>query len=174
MEKKKFKGRKRMNEKDFRILSDAINKKKPILVSACMVGIKCRYDETGCLVENIRKLMLQGQAIAVCPEVLVGLSTPQNPAEIVVVNDERKVYNNDKSDVTDSFVLGAERTFEVAQKSGAKIAILKSKSPSCGCGKVYDGSFTRKLVDGDGFTTTMFKENGLRVITGEDFLECLK
>lgn len=162
-----------MNLKDFNSLSDAINKKKPILVSACLVGIKCRYDETGCLVEELRDLMLQGQAIVVCPEVLAGLPTPRNPSEIVVVNDERKVYNDDKSEVTDSFVLGAEITLGVARKSGAKIAILKSKSPSCGCGKVYDGSFTGKLVDGDGFTTAVLKENGLRVITEEDFRECL-
>ncbi|HEY5557259.1 DUF523 domain-containing protein [Acetobacterium sp.] len=162
-----------MNLKDFNSLNEAIDKKKPILVSACLVGIKCRYDETGCLVEELRDLTLQGQAIVVCPEVLAGLPTPRNPSEIVVVNDERKVYNDDKSEVTDSFALGAEITLGVARKSGAKIAILKSKSPSCGCGKVYDGSFTGKLVDGDGFTTAMLKENGLRVITEEDFRECL-
>ena len=162
-----------MNLKDFNSLNEAIDKKKPILVSACLVGIKCRYDETGCLVEELRDLTLQGQAIVVCPEVLAGLPTPRNPSEIVVVNDERKVYNDDKSEVTDSFALGAEITLGVARKSGAKIAILKSKSPSCGCGKVYDGSFTGKLVDGDGFTTAVLKENGLRVITEEDFRKCL-
>jgi len=163
-----------MNEKDFNSLRDAINKKKKILVSGCLLGMRIDYEEKGHLVEELRKLMLQGQAIAVCPEVLGGLPTPRDPAEIVVVNDERKVYNNKECDITESFVLGAERTLEVARKSGAKIAILKSNSPSCGCGKIYDGSFTEKLVDGDGITTELLKKNGLRVITEADFLECIK
>ncbi|MBK5244162.1 MAG: DUF523 domain-containing protein [Eubacteriaceae bacterium] len=163
-----------MNEKDYNSLKDAIDKKKKILVSGCLCGMKIDYEEKGHLVEALRKLMLQGQAIAVCPEVLGGLPTPRDPAEIVVVKDERKVYNNRDYDITESFVLGAERTLEVARKSGAKIAILKSNSPSCGCGKIYDGSFTEKLVDGDGITTEILKKNGLRVITEADFLECIK
>lgn len=163
-----------MNIKDFNSLRDAINKKKKILVSGCLLGMRINYKEEGNLVEELRKLMLQGQAIAVCPEVLGGLPTPRDPAEIVVVNDERKVYNNKECDVTEAFVLGAERTLEVARKSGAKIAILKSNSPSCGCGKIYDGSFTEKLMDGDGITTALLKKNGLRVITEDDFLECIK
>ena len=170
----KIKGDKEMNEKDFNSLKDAISKKKKILVSGCLLGMKINYEEKGSLVEELRKLMLQGQAIAVCPEVLGGLPTPRDPAEIVVVNDERKVYNNKENDVTESFILGAERTLEVARKTGAKIAILKSNSPSCGCGKIYDGSFTQNLVDGDGITTAVLKKNGLRVITEADFLECIK
>lgn len=163
-----------MNEKDFKSLSDAINKKEPILVSGCLVGMKVNFEEEGHLVKELQKLMLQGQAIAVCPEVLGGLPTPRDPGEIEVVNGERKVYNNKKVDITENFILGAERTLEVARKSGAKIAILKSKSPSCGCGEIYDGSFTEKLVEGDGFTTALLKKNGIRVITEEDFLECIK
>jgi uncharacterized protein YbbK (DUF523 family) len=162
-----------MNEKDFMALSNAINKKKPILVSGCLAGMKINYEEKGSLVEEIRQLMLEGRAIVVCPEVLAGLPTPRDPAEITIIDGERKVYNNKKVDLTEAYRLGAERTLEAARKSGAKIAILKSNSPSCGCGKIYDGSFTEKLVEGDGITAALLKENGIRVITEEDFRECL-
>jgi len=163
-----------MNQKDFNSLKEAINKKKPILVSGCLLGMKINYKEEGSLVEELRELLLHGKAIPVCPEVLAGLSTPRDQAEIVVVNGERKVYNNKKIDVTDLYNLGAERTLGVARTSGAKIAVLKSKSPSCGCGKIYDGTFSESLIDGDGIVTALLKENGIRVISEEDFLECIK
>ncbi|KNZ40273.1 DUF523 domain-containing protein [Acetobacterium bakii] len=162
-----------MNEKDFNVLKNAINNKKPILVSGCLAGMLINYQEKGNLIDEIRQLMLDGIAIAVCPEVLAGLPTPRDPAEIMVVDGETKVFNCEKIDLTETYQLGAERTLGVALRTGAKIAILKSNSPSCGCGKIYDGSFTEKLVDGDGITAALLKENGIRVITEEEFRECL-
>lgn len=163
-----------MNQKDLTCLKETMDKKKPILVSGCLLGMHINYEEKGCLVEDLRKLLLQGQAIAVCPEVLATLPTPRDPAEIATVNEERKVYTREKIDLTDAYVLGAERTLEVARTSGAKMAIMKSNSPSCGCGKIYDGTFSGTLIDGDGIATALLKKNGIRVITEEDFQECLK
>lgn len=163
-----------MNEKDFNALMKTLEGNKKIMVSACLVGMKCRYDETASLIPELRQLMLEGKAIAVCPEVLGGGTTPRDPAEIVVVNGERKVYNNKKTEVTESFVIGAERALEVAKKSNIKLAILKSKSPSCGCGKIYDGTFSHTLIHGDGIAATLLKENGIRVINSDDFIECIK
>lgn len=94
---------------------------------------------------------------------------PRDPAEIVVVNGERKVYNSKEIDVTEEYLLGAQRTLDTARTSGAKIAIMKSNSPSCGCGKIYDGSFSGNLINGDGITATLLKENGIRVITRRRF-----
>jgi D-alanine-D-alanine ligase len=163
-----------MNQKDFNCLKEAINNKKPILVSGCLLGMKINYKEEGCLVEELRDLLLHAKAIPVCPEVLAGMTTPRNPAEIVMENGERKVYNDEKSDVTELFQLGAERALAAARTCGAKIAIMKSKSPSCGCGKIYDGTFSGQLIDGDGVTVAYLKAHGIRVISEEDFLECIK
>ena len=163
-----------MNQKDFTCLKEALQKKKKILVSGCLLGMKVNYEGKGCQVDELRQLFLQGQAIPVCPEALANLPIPRDPAEIVLVNEERKVYNNKEIDVTEEYRLGAQRTLDTARTSGAKIAIMKSKSPSCGCGKIYDGTFSNNLVDGDGIAAALLKENGIRVITEEDFLECLK
>ncbi len=159
-----------MNEKDFFALEKALRQGKKILVSACLLGVHCRYDSGSNLVEALRDLMEEGFAIPVCPEVLSGLPTPRAPSEIIMVNSERKVYNDKNTDVTESFELGVWRTLETAKKTGAKIVIFKSKSPSCGFGTVYDGTFTKTLTDGNGITATLLKENGIRVINEEDYL----
>lgn len=163
-----------MNQKDFTCLKEALEKKKKILVSSCLLGMKINYEGKAHPVDELRQLFLQAQAIPVCPEVLAGLPIPRDRAEIIMVNGERKVYNDKEIDLTEAYTLGAQRTMDTARASGVKIAIVKSKSPSCGCGKVYDGTFTGNLVDGDGFTVALLKENGIRVITEEEFLECLK
>lgn len=163
-----------MNQKDFTCLKEALEKKKKILVSSCLLGMKINYEGKAHPVNELRQLFLQAQAIPVCPEVLAGLPIPRDRAEIVMVNGERKVYNDKEVDLTEAYTLGAQRTMDTARASGVKIAIMKSKSPSCGCGKVYDGTFTGNLVDGDGIIVALLKENGIRVITEEEFLECLK
>lgn len=163
-----------MNQKDFTCLKEALEKKKKILVSSCLLGMKINYEGKAHPVDELRQLFLQAQAIPVCPEVLAGLPIPRDRAEIIMVNGERKVYNDKEIDLTEAYTLGAQRTMDTARASGVKIAIVKSKSPSCGCGKVYDGTFSGNLVDGDGITVALLKENGIRVITEEEFLECLK
>lgn len=163
-----------MNQKDFTCLKEAMEKKKKILVSSCLLGMKINYEGKAHPVDELRQLFLQGQAIPICPEVLASLPIPRDPAEIVMVNGERKVYNKKEIDVTEDYQLGAQRTLDTARTSGAKIAIMKSNSPSCGCGKIYDGTFSKNLIDGDGITVTLLKENGIRVITAADFLNCIK
>ena len=99
-----------------------------------------------------------------------GLPIPRKPCEIV--RDEKgveTVRSVEGVDCTEAFKIGAEKTLEIAKILGAKEAILKAKSPSCGCGKIYDGHFNRTLIEGDGFTTRLLKENGIKVYTEEDF-----
>lgn len=163
-----------MNQKDLACLKESIEKKKKILVSGCLLGMKINYEGKAHPVDELRQLFLQAQAIPICPEALANMPIPRDRAEIVMVEGERKVYNEKAEDLTETYALGAQRTLDTARTSGAKIAILKSKSPSCGCGKIYDGSFSGNLIDGDGIAVALLKENGIRVITEEDFLECIK
>ncbi|MEG0379369.1 MAG: DUF523 domain-containing protein [Eubacterium sp.] len=136
-----------------------------LIVSACLAGEACRYDGKANLVSGIKELVLSGHAVAVCPECLGGLDIPREPCEIRVVKGVKKVYNVQKDDCTAAFEKGAVRALAIAHKNNVTGAVLKAKSPSCGCGRVYDGHFNGTLVDGDGITTALFKENGIIVIT---------
>ena len=139
------------------------------IVSACLAGVKCRYDGKNNTNEKVLKLVEEGKAMLVCPEVLGGLDTPRKPCEIR--KDEKgivRVINTEDEDCTDAFSLGAQRTLEIAKIVGAKTAILKAKSPSCGCGKIYDGNFNRTLISGNGLTAKLLKENNIQVYTEED------
>jgi uncharacterized protein YbbK (DUF523 family) len=102
--------------------------------------------------------------VAVCPEVLGDMPTPRTPAEI----RGDRVVSADGEDRTEKFRLGAERTLAIARRVGAKKALLKSRSPSCGKGLVYDGTFSGKLVPGRGAAAAMLEENGVRVFSDED------
>ena len=135
--------------------------KEKVLVSACLLGVDCKYNGGNNYDEEIFKKLEKYELIPVCPEIFGGLSTPRKPSEIV----GDKVINNEGLDVTNSFKRGAEETLELAKKLGVKKAILKAKSPSCGNGKIYDGTFTGTIIDGDGITTKLLKENGIEVIT---------
>lgn len=137
------------------------------LVSACLVGVKCRYDGNDNEIETIKELVNKGQAVPVCPEQLGGLSTPRDPAEIV----GDKIMTKNGKDVTEAFYLGAERTLAIAKVCGCKKAILKAKSPSCGCGKVYDGTFSGRLVAGEGITAKLLKQEGIEIYTEENYSE---
>lgn len=142
------------------------------IVSACLAGIACRYDgkDNGC--EHIKRLVREGKAIPVCPEVLGGLHIPRIPCE--QVRDKQGtiyVMNKEGRDCTEAFKEGARKTLEIARIVGAEKAILKAKSPSCGCGKIYDGTFSGYLIDGDGITTKHLKEEGIQVYTEQDYYE---
>lgn len=130
-----------------------------ILVSACLLGVQCRYDGTGALTEGIKKLMEEHTLIPVCPEIMGGLATPRDSAE----RSGDKVVTKDGSDVTENYQKGAMETLKLAKLYHCSCAVLKERSPSCGCGRIYDGSFGRKLVDGNGMTAELLLENGIQV-----------
>jgi len=130
------------------------------IVSACLAGIKCRWDGDSRPCEKVITLFRQGKAIPVCPEQLGGLTTPRIPAE----QKGRKFFTKDGRDVTPEFEKGAEEALKIAKLAGCKEAILKSKSPSCGSGKVYDGTFSDKLVNGDGIFAKLLKKNNINVL----------
>ena len=137
---------------------------KKILVSCCLTGEHCRYDSKHNLVPEIRELAERGIAVPVCPEVLGGLPTPRTPSEI----RGSRVIMRDGSDVTASFRNGAERALAIGREQDCVCAVTKAKSPSCGCGTVYDGTFTGKLVSGDGMFVRLLKEAGIPVCTEKD------
>jgi uncharacterized protein YbbK (DUF523 family) len=131
-----------------------------ILISACLLGINCRYDATSKTIPELEELMVKHTLIPVCPEQLGGLSTPRNPAE----TQGDLVFDKDSVDVTEEFIKGAEETLKIAKLYNCKYAILKERSPSCGSGKIYDGTFSKILIDGDGFAAKLLKKNGIKVL----------
>lgn len=135
-----------------------------ILVSACLAGLHCRYDGGEKSNETVIRLVQEGQALPVCPEQLGGLTTPRLPCEII----NGRVIRKDGEDVTAEFERGAQECLALAKLAVAKSAILKAKSPSCGFGRVYDGSFSGRVIEGDGIFGALCRENGIRVQTEED------
>ncbi len=147
-----------------------------ILVSACLAGIRCKYNGKDNGIPHIKELVRQGKAIPLCPEQLGGLPTPRPPAEIKggsardVLQGKALVVRRDGADVTQNFVMGAREVLRFCQEMGIKRAILKARSPSCGKGMIYDGTFTGKLVEGNGITAQLLMDNGIEVVT-EDEIE---
>lgn len=131
-----------------------------ILVSACLLGINCRYDGTGVLVEGLRDELSRHNLIPVCPEQLGGLMTPRTPAERV----GDRIRTKDGEDVTESYMRGANEVLKLAKLYDCKMAILKERSPSCGCGKIYDGTFKGIIIDGNGVTVELLERNGIKVV----------
>lgn len=129
------------------------------VVSACLAGVPCRFDCQAKERAQVRDWVEQGLAVAVCPEQMGGLSTPRPPSEI----QNGKVMTNQGVDVTAAFVAGAEVALKVALENGATEAYLKSKSPSCGFGRIYDGSFTGKTVEGNGLFAEALLKAGIKV-----------
>lgn len=136
------------------------------LCSACLLWIQCRYDGKGKNHPAVQKLLDEGeQLIPVCPEQLWGLSTPRIPAE---QQKDGHVVNKNWVDVTEQYSKWAEEALRIAQLYGVERFIGKAKSPSCGCGKVYDGSFTWTLRKGDGEATKLLKQHNIEVTTEND------
>ncbi len=136
-----------------------------IIISACLAGINCKYNGENNKNNKVINLLKEGKAISLCPEVLGGLEIPRSPCEIVMENKKKKVINKKGIDKTTEFYKGAKKTLEIAKIVGAEKAILKSKSPSCGVGKIYDGDFSGKLIDGNGITADLLIKNGIEVIS---------
>jgi uncharacterized protein YbbK (DUF523 family) len=130
-----------------------------IIVSACLANINCRYDGGTKPCEMVIRLVTEGKAIPVCPEQLGGLTTPRLPAE----RQGKRVIRKDGVDLTMEFDRGAQEAFKIVKLVGAKSVILKARSPSCGFGRIYDGSFTGRLVDGDGVFAKLCIDNRIYV-----------
>ena len=138
--------------------------KKNILVSACLLGKSCRYDGKSKPCERVIALSNTYNLIPICPEVMGGLPTPRTPSEIC----GELVLMKDGRDVTENYNRGADATLKIAEVNGAKIAILKAKSPSCGKGMIYDGTFSGTLTAGDGVTVEKLTRVGITVLTEND------
>ena len=134
-------------------------KRARILVSACLLGVYCRYNGERKQMEGIERLMECAELIPVCPEILGGLPTPRPAAERV----GDRVMNREGADVTEAYRRGAEETLHLAELFGAKMALLKERSPSCGMGKIHDGSFQGRIVDGSGVTAELLAAHGISV-----------
>lgn len=138
--------------------------KEKILVSACFLREGYKYNGGANINQKVIGLAEKYEFVLICPEVFGGLSTPRIPSEIV--ND--KVLNSIGEDVTEAFIKGAQDALELALKHGCKKAILKAKSPSCGKGFIYDGSFSHTITKGDGVAAKLLMENGITVYTEEE------
>lgn len=133
-----------------------------ILVSACLLGINCRYNGTGELIEEMKLIKEKHNLIPICPEIYGGLNTPRDCAEII--ND--RVITVKGKDVTAEYKRGANEILKIAQFYDCKYAILKERSPSCGYGKIYDGSFSKRLIQANGITADLLSKNGV-IVFGE-------
>ena len=139
-----------------------------ILVSACLLGIGCRYDGKHKAHPEVIRLAEKYNLIPICPEIYGGLPTPRIPSERV----GDRVVMKDGRDVTDNYQKGARETLELCRILDAKIAVLKERSPSCGKGKIYDGSFTGALTERDGVCAELLISEGIRVL-GESEINIL-
>ena len=139
-----------------------------ILVSACLVGINCKYNGGNNYNEKIFELVKKGEAIPICPEQLGGLQTPRIPSEIKIIDGKRHVINKEGEDVTQNFEKGAEEVLELAKKLNIKKAILQPRSPSCGVGKIYSGNFNGELIEGNGILAELFIKNEIEIINPDE------
>lgn len=133
------------------------------LISACLLGVACRYDGLSKPLdqETLDALKAKYRLIPICPEIMGGLPTPRIPAEIGAL---RKVTRKDGIDVTENYERGATEALRLARLFDCRLAILKERSPSCGAGSIYDGSFSGTLTAGDGITAALLREHGIRII----------
>ena len=138
--------------------------KEKILVSACFIHEGYKYSGGANINQEVIRLAEKYEFILICPEVFGGLPTPRVPSEII----GDKVCNSIGEDVTNEFHTGAYKALELAKMHGCKKAILKAKSPSCGKGKVYDGTFTHTIIDGNGIAAKLLMDNGITVYTEEE------
>lgn len=148
-------------------MADAHEGARPLLVSACLAGLPCRYDGRSKPDPEVVALVDAGDAVPVCAEQLGGMGTPRPPAEIVggdghdVLAGRARVLTDSGEDVTEEFLRGARATADLARAHGVEAAILQARSPSCGCGRIYDGSHSGTLVEGDGVLAALLQTVGI-------------
>ena len=147
-----------------------------ILISACLCGVNCKYNHENNSHPFFIELIKTGQAIPICPEQLGGLPTPRPACEILngtgreVLEGTADVVGKDGQVLTAQFIRGAQETLKVAHLVHATTAILKGRSPSCGVNIIYDGTFTSRIIPGDGVTAAFLRESGVQVLSDEQFL----
>ncbi|WP_296877868.1 DUF523 domain-containing protein [Thomasclavelia sp.] len=139
-------------------------------ISSCLVGCKCTYKGSDNLVLKLQEYYQKNGAVLICPEVLGGLTIPRLPCEITG-NKVKDIEGNDK---TEAYQLGAKKALELLKESGVKAVVLKANSPSCGKGFVYDGTFTHRLIQGDGITTQLLKQHGIAVFNENELADFFK
>ena len=141
-----------------------------IVVSACLLGSPVRHDarDKKCDHAVLQRWIDEGRVVSVCPEMLGGLGTPRPPSEITHVDGTRRVFTNHGREVTREFEAGASAAAEEAARHDVRVAILKSNSPSCGSGVIYDGTFTSTKIAGDGVTTALLRARGIAVFSEEE------
>jgi len=140
-----------------------------ILVSACLCGTNCKYNGENNLNREVLQLLAEGKALPICPEQLGGMTTPRPAVEISggtgadVLDGNARVVSSSGTDATENFIRGAREALNIARAACIKEAILKSKSPSCGCGRIYDGTFSGRVIEGNGVTAELLIRNGIKV-----------
>lgn len=146
-----------------------MKEKQVIGVSACLLGENCKYNGGNNYSQKVADYVAEMEVIAFCPEVLGGLSVPRETCEIVTdANGMRSVITATGTDVTEQYVLGAKKTLDLLLESGVARVILQLRSPSCGFGTIYDGTFSGKLTDGNGMTAELLSEHGIAVLTEDE------
>ncbi len=146
-----------------------------LIISACLAGEKCRYNGEGFDYPALRKLVEEGKAISVCPEMLGGLPIPRDPNEIVggngfdVLDGKAQVVTNRGVQTTAAFIRGAAEVLAVVRKSGTRVAILKERSPSCGSTMIYDGTFKKRGISGCGCTAAVLLREGIKVYSEKNY-----
>lgn len=156
-----------------------------ILVSSCLLGEDTRFDGANSSVamnpkfkfsekELFMDIMCDNEIFSICPEVAGGLNVPRNKSEIVSQNKPFKVLDVEQNDVTINFLVGAKKALDICLENGIKVALFKSKSPSCGNDGIYDGTFTQKLVEGKGLSARLLEENGIKVFNEYELEELKK
>lgn len=140
--------------------------REKVLISACLAGINCKFNGENNLLGRgvLDEISKRYHLLFVCPEVFGGLSTPREPAEM----KDGLVITKTTKDVSENFTNGAKICLKIAKLNGCKKAILKARSPSCGSGQIYDGSFSKKLIFGDGVAAKLLKENGILVFSEDE------
>lgn len=139
-------------------------KKTNLLVSSCLLGLDCRYCGPGYNNEEVLRLNEKYNLIPVCPEQMGGLKTPRKKVELI----NGKAFDSTGVDVTLQFKKGANEVVKLAKIFNCSSALLKSKSPSCGCGKIYDGTFSGNLINGNGITAEKLLKEGIRVVNEDN------
>lgn len=137
-----------------------------ILISACLLGIDCRYDGTGKRIPELEQLNKKHHLIPICPEIYGGLPTPREPAERV----GNRILTKSGNDVTSNYQKGAGEVLKLAKLFDCKYAILKERSPSCGFGEIYDGTFTSHLIKGDGVLASLLTQSGITILGEKDIM----